>query len=86
MPGGKAGSREQGLGLKPPNLARRGAGVRRRQRRARNSLLSGVLGLAQVGRGGVPSVPGRGLFPSLGAGSSWWISFRAMLVAEFTVA
>lgn len=36
--------------------------------------------------GGDPTVRGPGLFPSLGASSSWWISFRAMLVAEFTVA
>lgn len=71
---GKAGTRKQGLGLKPPNLARRGAGVRRRQRRACNSLLSGVLGLAQVGRGG-PQRAGPGALSQPGS--------RQQLVDQF---
>lgn len=60
-----------------------------RQSRARNSLLSGVLGWpGQEGAGGVPSAWGWAPehFPSLGAHGSWGIGFRAMLVAEFTVA
>lgn len=76
-------------GSSPPTHAPRGAGVLGRQQRACNSLLSGVPGLAQAGGlRGVPSMRGWAPehFPSLGACGSWGIGFRAMLVAEFTVA
>lgn len=61
-------------------------GAPRRQCKAHNSLLPGA-GSSRAS-GGVPGVQGQApeRFPSLGAHGSWGISFRVMLVAEFTVA
>lgn len=87
--GAKQAPESRAWGWRPPAYAPRGVGAPRRQYRAHNSLLSGVPGLAQAGGvREVPSMLGQAPehFPSLGAQSSWGIGFRAMLVAEFTVA